>query len=215
MKKILPYKIVKLRKGVVYDNRYDYQKDYINFTFKPGSKILDLGSGNHPAPFATHLIDLFVENNFHRGGEGIVKDSRPLIVADIERLPFKDKEFDFVYCSHVLEHVHNPKQACQEIIRIGKRGYIETPTRLSDMLYNFAHLHEWHVNLAGNTLIFIKYTDREKKGTGSSHFFEEQVSLYDNEVKKLVYKNRDIFCNMFLWENTFEYQVYDQKGKLL
>ncbi|MCC6503467.1 MAG: class I SAM-dependent methyltransferase [Deltaproteobacteria bacterium] len=212
---LLPCKIVRLKKGVVYENRYDYQKNHVKFAFNPGAKILDLGSGNHPAPFATHLVDLFVEDNFHRGGVEIVKDNRPLIVADLEKLPFKDKEFDFVYCSHVLEHVSDPKLACQEIIRIGKRGYIETPTRLSDMLYNFSYLHKWHVNLVGNTLIFMEYSEREKQGTGSSYFFEEQTNPFDNETKNLVYKNREIFCNMFMWENDFEYYAFDKNGKPL
>jgi ubiquinone/menaquinone biosynthesis C-methylase UbiE len=51
------------------------------------------------------------QGNFE-GEVGIVKDNRPLIVADLEA-SFKDKEFDFVYCSHVLEHVRDPKLACR------------------------------------------------------------------------------------------------------
>lgn len=29
--------------------------------------------------------------------------------ADGENLPFKDKEFDYVICNQVLEHVENPE----------------------------------------------------------------------------------------------------------
>jgi SAM-dependent methyltransferase len=215
LKKIFPFRIERLKKGVVYKNRFDYQKEYVNFNIETGDKVLDLGSGNYPFPLATHLVDLFVGNNFHRGGEKLVRDGRPFVVGNIESLPFRDKEFDFVYCSHVLEHVDNPKKACREIIRIGKRGYIETPTRLSDMIFNFSYLHRWHVNMARKTLVFIEYSNRERRGTGSSYFFERQMDIYDNQVKDIINKNRDIFCNMLLWEESFEFHVFDSNGKLI
>lgn len=210
-----PIKVECLKKGAVYNNRFDYQKEYVNFDISSGDKVLDLGSGNYPFPLATHLVDLFVENDFHRGGVKLVTDHRPLYAANIESLPFRDKEFDFVYCSHVLEHVDDPGKACREILRVGKRGYIETPTRLSDMIYNFSYLHRWNINIAGNSLIFIEYSDREKKGTSTAYFFEEQMNPYDNEVKRLIYKNRDIFCNMLLWEGSFEFYVFDKHGRLI
>lgn len=212
-KKLYPLKIEHLGKGMVYSNRFDYQKEYVSFGIKTSDKVLDLGSGNHPFPLATHRIDLFVENNFHRGGVKFVRDNRPIYVANIESLPFRDKEFDFIYCSHVLEHVDDPQKACKEIMRVGKRGYIETPTRLSDMVYNFSYLHRWNVNVVGKSLIFIEYSERERKGTGTSYFFEQQMNPYDNEVKNLIYKNRDIFCNMFLWEDSFEFYMFDKQGK--
>ena len=49
-----------------------------------------------------------------------------------KNLPFKDKEFDYVICAHVIEHVNDPIFFKQEIERIGKSGYIELPTRLND-----------------------------------------------------------------------------------
>jgi hypothetical protein len=62
-------------------------------------------------------------------------------------------------------------------------------------------------------LIFIEYTEREKRGTNSSYFFEQQMSPYSNDVKDLIYKNRDIFCNMLLWEDSFEVYVFNSNGK--
>ena len=55
------------------------------------------------------------------------------IVRDIcakEPFPFRDKELDFVVCSHTLEDIRDPLWVCSEIIRIGKAGYIEVPSRL-------------------------------------------------------------------------------------
>jgi SAM-dependent methyltransferase len=196
----------------IYQDRFEYQKENVAFDIAPDEKVLDIGSGNNPFPFATHLVDLYDDNNFHRGGVELVRDGRPMFKADIASLPFRDKEFDFVYCSHVLEHVNDPRKACGEIMRVGKRGYIETPTRTSDMLYNFSYLHRWYVNLSGSSLIFIEYSDRERQGTGSSYFFEQQLNSYRNEVKKVVYGNRTIFCNMFLWDEPFSVYVFNKEG---
>ncbi len=38
--------------------------------------------------------------------------------ADIERLPFGDRTFDFVVCCETLEHVRNPIAALEELIRV-------------------------------------------------------------------------------------------------
>ena len=42
--------------------------------------------------------------------------------ADINNLPFKDRAFDLVICSEVLEHLANETQAVREIIRVLKPG---------------------------------------------------------------------------------------------
>jgi ubiquinone/menaquinone biosynthesis C-methylase UbiE len=49
-----------------------------------------------------------------------------------KELPFKDKEFDFVICSHVIEHVEDFEFFVKELERISSKGYIELPTRLGD-----------------------------------------------------------------------------------
>lgn len=40
------------------------------------------------------------------------------VKADICDLPFKDNEFNFIICNHVLEHIPNDTKAMQEIFRI-------------------------------------------------------------------------------------------------
>ncbi len=40
------------------------------------------------------------------------------VQADLTALPFKDGEFDFVFASHVLEHVREDKKALAEIARV-------------------------------------------------------------------------------------------------
>jgi SAM-dependent methyltransferase len=206
------YKLVKKEK--VYKNR-DYQFEYIDFNIGSGERVLDIGSGAYPFIYGTLQVDLYSDDNFHRGGESLVNDARPLVIADLERLPFSDAMFDFAYCSHVLEHVINPGNACKEIMRVAKRGYIETPTRTSDIMFNYTYIHTWHISIVGKSLVFMPYSEREKKGTNSNVFEKELHSVYQNDFSSLVYSNRDLFCNMMLWENNFDYFVFDQEGRLV
>ena len=42
------------------------------------------------------------------------------IKADICNLPFRENEFDYVLCNHVLEHVYDDEKAMREIYRVLK-----------------------------------------------------------------------------------------------
>ena len=44
------------------------------------------------------------------------------VKADICDLPFKDNEFDVVFCNHVLEHIPDDTKAMQELFRVLKNG---------------------------------------------------------------------------------------------
>jgi hypothetical protein len=78
--------------------------------------------------------------------------------------PFKDKEIDFVICSHTLEDVRDPLWVCSEIVRVGKRGYIEVPSRLVESSrglernqVGWSH-HRWLVDIVGSHIYFtMKY----------------------------------------------------------
>lgn len=121
----------------------------------------------------------------------MVKDERPFIRCSVEKTPFKNKEFDFVYCSHVLEHAKDPGRACDEIMRIGKRGYIETPTRSSDILFNIGRgekHHLWHIVAAGGCLIFFEWPDRERRKT-TEYFNEQPESIFKNPVQDFIHNN--------------------------
>lgn len=46
------------------------------------------------------------------------------VVGDIRKMPFKNKEFDYVYTMGTIEHIPNPEKAIQEIHRVLKPGGI-------------------------------------------------------------------------------------------
>ena len=89
-----------------------------------GGRVLDVGPGHCPLPWATDSVD-FVE----------VPGARNLVKCDItaEPIPFPDKSFDFVYCRHLLEDSWNPFPICKEMSRVGKAGYIETPSPICEL----------------------------------------------------------------------------------
>lgn len=55
------------------------------------------------------------------------------VKADICNLPFKDNEFDVIFCNHVLEHIHDDTKAMQElyrVLKIGGMGIFQIPQDL-------------------------------------------------------------------------------------
>lgn len=216
--KSIPFRIrfLKRRRADPNDKSALLQK-YVTFDIRPGEKVLDIGSGGYPFPLATHLADLYEQETTHRM-ENLVRDARPFTKCDVQNLPFADKEFDFIYCSHLLEHVPDPAKACEELMRVGKRGYIETPTKTSDIMFNFLYLekhHKWHVNALDNTLVFMEWLPSERKSTGTKYFKRQLFSRWDNPFQRLVMENNHLFNNMFLWKDKFYYYVINKDGKLI
>lgn len=87
--------------------------------------VLDVGPGRAPFPRA----DVYVDYNSDFIPMGKLHHICDLSVGN---LPFRDKEFDFVYARHVLEDMCNPFLLCEEMSRVGKRGYIETPSPMAE-----------------------------------------------------------------------------------
>ena len=90
----------------------------------PNWKVLDIGCGYTAHKKANIICDVQDLSEYYKG--------RDFVKLEDKTLPFKDKEFDYVICSHVIEHVNDPIFFKKEIERIGKSGYIELPTRLND-----------------------------------------------------------------------------------
>jgi len=92
----------------------------------PNWKILDIGCGYTANKYATIIADQQDLSNFYK--------EKRFIQINGKILPFKDKEFDFVIASHVIEHVQDFEFFLKELERISNKGYIELPSRLGDNL---------------------------------------------------------------------------------
>ena len=102
--------------------------------------ILDIGCSVDAIEFAQTTADIQNLENFYQ------KKNKKFVLIKGKDLPFKDNEFDFVFASHVIEHVENVAYFIEEIQRISKKGYIELPSMLEDNIIlsdNNIMDHKW------------------------------------------------------------------------
>jgi SAM-dependent methyltransferase len=118
--------------------------------------VLDVGSGDKPHWRADVLLDRYIgaaRGAAQRSGRAEARVTRPMFDADAAAMPFADHAFDYVVCSHVLEHVTDPAAVVAELTRVGKAGYIEVPEAASAKILDFPS-HLWWCRLDGSTLVF-------------------------------------------------------------
>ena len=164
---------------------------------KTNWKVLDIGCGFNPNQYATTICDV-LDLKKHYLDKKFVK-------LDGEKLPFNDKEFDFVITSHVLEHVKDPTIFLNELSRVAKQGYIEVPTKLEDnLVFENKKAHLWHLTFDDvNQLINIS-----KK----VQFFEPILTV--SSIKKLNNYFRDSLLLELYWENTIEFKFSENIQQL-
>ncbi len=110
----------------------------------PSDVVLDIGGWACPFNRADHVVDAepYQTRGYYKtvglpgsqGGdvEHFTADTWHRLDICADPLPFRDKEIDFVICSHVLEDIRDPLWVCTEMIRVAKRGYIEVPSRVAE-----------------------------------------------------------------------------------
>lgn len=88
-------------------------------------------------PDVTSLTGIDVEVDAMRRDDGI-----RYLSGKIERLPFSDRQFDTVICTHVLEHVLDFRLGLSELRRVAKRRLIIVVPREREFRYTFnPHFH--------------------------------------------------------------------------
>jgi SAM-dependent methyltransferase len=141
---------------------------------RPDDLVLDIGGWACPFNRAQWVIDAepYETRGFYRtfggrasqGGEREWFSAETWVRLDIcgrAPFPFPDKHFDFVICSHTLEDVRDPLAVCEEIVRVGKRGYIEVPSRAFEStrgieqsnLAGLSH-HRWLIEIGERRIDF-------------------------------------------------------------
>ncbi len=166
--------------------------NYINkfLDNNPSFKVLDIGCGFTANKYATTIADVQDFSNFYKG--------KNFVKIENNKLPFKDKEFDFVIASHVIEHVEDFEFFIRELERISSKGYIELPTRLGDnLVFENVKDHIWWFTFDDNEKILL--SSRRKQCI--SPFLSVSSS------KKFDLMFRESMVIELLWENKIEYKM--------
>ena len=168
--------------------------------------VLEIGAGGNPYPRANILLDGF-EVSSERIENKLVSD-RPFVLGLCEKLPFRDKVFDFVIVSHVLEHTDDPDSFLCEVQRVSKAGYIETPDAFFERINPYTY-HRLEVTSESKKIIIKKKT--------SWKIDSEIVELYERKLKKdptfqhYIRVSPDSLYMRFYWADGFEYNIVNSK----
>tara|TARA_Y100001970_G_C14126429_1_gene799185 strand:- start:533 stop:1147 length:615 start_codon:yes stop_codon:yes gene_type:complete len=172
--------------------------NYINNILSQNSdwKILDVGCGFRANKYASVIADIQDLSKFY-------KDKKFIKIGG-KKLPFKDKEFDFVIASHVIEHVEEFDFFLKELERISSKGYIELPTRLGDnLVFENKKDHIWWFAYDDVKNLIIA----SKKNQILEPFITVSTAKFFEDVFR-----ESLVIELF-WENKIEYKIDDSLRK--
>jgi len=171
-------------------------KNYINklLSDHPNWKVLDIGCGYDADIKASVICDIKDLSEYYSG--------KNFIKITNKNLPFKDKEFDFVISSHVLEHVKDITYFISELERISSKGYIEIPTKLEDnLVFENKNDHNWH----------LVFDDVENKLIISNRLQIFEPILTISSIKLLNKFFRESLVFELFWEESINYIIENKK----
>ena len=152
--------------------------------------ILDIGCGYNANKFAKVICDVQDLSSHYQ--------DKKFIRLIEKKLPFEDKEFDFVIASHVMEHVEDVDFFIKELERVSIKGYIELPTMLEDnLVFENKKDHLWHMDFddVKNKLLISK----------KIQYFEPILTV--STIKKLNEVFRTSLVLELIWEDSISYIV--------
>lgn len=184
---------------------------------QPSHRVLDVGGWGSPLARADVVLDIMPYETRGRAlgpepaGERFSKSS--WIIHDVgsrRPLPFEDKSFDFVVCSHVLEDIRDPIHLSAELVRVAKAGYIEVPSRTVESIRGFEspgyagyYHHRWLVEIEGNRVVF-RFKPHLMHGSRRYHLprsFRRRLAPVDH-------------VQWLFWEGSFEFAEQIQVSRL-
>ena len=176
---------------------------------KDSDKVLDIGGWAKPFNRADYVIDLLPYDTRgvlgHQGPDEERFTKENWAVFDLcgrDPLPYPDKFFDFVICSHTLEDIRDPIHVCSEINRVGKAGYIEVPSRLLESIIGLEspkftgyYHHRWLVTVENGVFTF-KFKPPLLNSSWRYHF----------PSKRLKQLKPEEWNSWMFWQDSFRYR---------
>ncbi len=153
-------------------------------------KVLDVGCGYRAHPMASVIADVQDLSNYYK--------ERKFIKINEKKFPFKDKEFDFVIASHVIEHVEDFEFFIKELERVSSKGYIELPSRLGDnLVFENKTDHVW----------WFLYDDVNNKLVASkrNQIIEPFITVSTGKLFEKIF--RESLVIELMWEEKIDYQI--------
>ena len=155
--------------------------------------VLDIGCGYRANENASVVADVQDFSDFYK--------NKNFIKIEEKRLPFKNKEFDFVIASHVIEHVDDFEFFIKELERISNKGYIELPSRLADnLVFENKNDHIW----------WFCYDDLENQIIASKRNQLVDPFITVSMAKILEQKFRESLVLELAWEDKIDYKIDNQ-----
>jgi SAM-dependent methyltransferase len=189
----------------IVDQLRSFRRRRITIPADASAIVLDVGSGDKPHWRADVLLDRFIDDTHggQRSGAAAARVDRPMFDADAADMPFADKVFDYVICSHVLEHVEHPDRVVAELSRVAKAGYVEVPEAASAKIVDFPS-HLWWVTEEDGILVFTAKT---------TPYFDADIDRYlttsgmRQQVADLLDKNLDDRVFELAWQGDITCRV--------
>jgi len=155
--------------------------------------ILDIGCGYTAHKNANIVCDIQDLSHYY--------EDKKFYKLTSNILPFKDKEFDFVIASHVIEHVKDVDIFLKELQRVSSKGYIELPSILEDnLVFENKNDHLWH----------MEFDDDDKKLIISKKIQFLDPILTVSSAKKFSKYFRQSLVLELLWENSIEFNIVEK-----
>jgi SAM-dependent methyltransferase len=188
---------------------------------RSADKVLEIGPGGSPHNRSNAFLELKYDSDLERMLQrgNVTQDpnfgNRPVYYYDGGKFPFKDGEFDYVICSHVIEHVPDPASFLGEVFRVGGgRGYLEYPLITFEYLYDFdVHLHFVKFDFEHQVLRYLSKKDSKFSDFSSvCVLFNKMLALGWDE---LCSTNKRLFFEGVEFSQPFIVQKTNELEKLL
>ena len=184
---------------------------------KKDDNVLEIGPGASPFPRS----DIFLEKEFdaniayqQRGHVESKKFAKPIIYYKGGKFPFLDQEFNYVICSHVIEHVPNEDihLFIKELERVASSGYIEFPNIFYELI-NFQDVHLWYMWFRNGKILFLR-----KEAINSNILMQIYREFFYSKATELSFLFNDFkefFFFGFEWHGKIDYKICDSIEELL